>query len=105
MLIDGNMQENYYSHNYTDDSVKSCKHLWSILDIHLKKAIFLFDSFVTVCFKSFIMQDNMNLIKEILEGLQVIKHTVKRITLIETIMPFYKNLIKSGKTKNPCETL
>ena len=57
MLIDSGAQYPFILMN-TDRSDKKGTHWWSFLDLHLKKEIFLFDSFGFEDFKELILQDD-----------------------------------------------
>ena len=50
----------------TDRSDKTETRWWSILDLHPKKEMFLFDSFGFSGLEDFIIQDNKNVINKIL---------------------------------------
>ena len=65
-----------------DRSNKRSTHWWSFLDLHLKKEIFLFDSFGFEGFKQFLMQDDRKLLNKILFGIEKFIKKDSKVTLI-----------------------
>ena len=54
----------------TDRGNETSTDWWSFLDLHLKKEIFLFDSFGFKGFKEFILQDDRKILNKILYGIK-----------------------------------
>ena len=75
-----------------DRSDEKGMHLWSFLDLHPKKEIFLFNSFGFEGFKEFIVQDDRNTINKILYGIE----KCNKITLI----PLRFSMVEYEKIKN-----
>ena len=59
-------------------------HRWSILDLHHKKTIYLFDSFELLGLKNIIVQDDKKIINKTLFGLEKTKLTDNNLTLVKT---------------------
>ena len=66
----------------TDRSVKKGTHWWSFLDLHLRKEIFLFDSFGFEGFKEFILDDDRKALNKILFGIEKFKKNDNKVTLV-----------------------
>ena len=66
----------------TDCSNKKGTHWWSFLDLHLKKEIFLFDSFGFDGFKEFLLQDDKKILNKILYGIKKFEKKDSKITVI-----------------------
>ena len=62
----------------TDRSDKKGTHWWSFLNLHLRKEIFLFDSFGFEGFKEFIINDERKAQKKILFGIEKKKKKITR---------------------------
>ena len=80
----------------TDSAEKNGTHWWSILDIEPKTDLFFY-SFGIEGSKNFIIQDNKNIIEKILNGIEKMTRTDKKLTLVNTkfSMDAYKNLNKN----------
>ena len=65
-----------------DCSNKKGTHWWSFLDLHLKKEIFLFDSFGFDGFKEFLLQDDKKILNKILYGIKKFEKKDSKITVI-----------------------
>ena len=63
-------------------SDKNGTHWWSFLDLHLRKEIFLFDSFGFEGFKEFISDDNRKTLNKILFGIEKILNNDNKVTLV-----------------------
>ena len=63
-------------------SDKNGTHWWSFLDLHLRKEIFLFDSFGFEGFKEFISDDNRKTLNKILFGIEKILKNDNKVTLV-----------------------
>ena len=66
----------------TGRSNKKGIHQWSFLDLHLKKEIFLFDSFRFDGFKEFLLQDDKKNLNKILYGIKKIEKKDSKIMVI-----------------------
>ena len=66
----------------TDRSDRVGTHWWSFLDLHLKKEIFLFDSFGFEGLKKFIIDNDKKLLNKVLFNLNNFKKSDRKITLI-----------------------
>ena len=66
----------------TDRSDKKGTHWWSFFDLHPKKEVFLFDSFVFKGFKGFILQDDQKVFNKILYGIEKFSKKDNKISLI-----------------------
>ena len=66
----------------TDRSNKKGMHWWSFLDLHLKKEVFLFDSFGFDGFKEFLLQDDKKVLNKILYGIKKFEKKDRKITVV-----------------------
>ena len=73
----------------TDRSDKQGTHWWSILDIDKKKYFLLFDSFGIKGLKTFIVQNEENLLSKILKDVENLKENKSEIDLVK--VNFVKN--------------
>ena len=64
----------------TDCSNKKDTHWWNFLDLHLKKEIFLFDSFGFDGFKEFLLKDDKKILNKILYGIKKFEKKPKKTT-------------------------
>ena len=65
-----------------DCSDKNDTHWWSFLDLHERKEIFLFESFVSEGFKEIVINNDKNVLNKILFGIEKFQKKDKKITLI-----------------------
>ena len=66
----------------TDRSDKNGTHWWSLLDLHERKEILLFDSFGFEGFKKFVIDNDRNVLNKILFGIQKLQKKDQKIILI-----------------------
>ena len=67
----------------TDRSYKPGTYWWSIIDIHLKKSIFLFDSFGIIGLCNFIIQNDESIVKKTLHRIKKMIQTGNKITIVK----------------------
>ena len=65
-----------------DRSNKNGTHWWSFLDLHLRKEIFLFDSFGFEGFKEFIIDDDRKTLNKILFRIEKFKKKDNKVMLV-----------------------
>ena len=66
----------------SDRSDKKGTHWWSFLNLHLKKKIFMFDSFGFESFEEFVIQDDWKIINKIFYGVEKFDKKDNKITLV-----------------------
>ena len=66
----------------TDRSDKPGTHWWSFLDLHPRKEIFLFDSYGFTGFKTFVIDNDVNILNKILFGIQKFQKKDQKITIV-----------------------
>ena len=79
----------------TDCSDKKGTHLWSLLNLHERKEIFLFDSFCFEGFKEFVIDYDRNILNKVLFGIEKFQKKDNKITLIT--LKFSMNVYKKMK--------
>ena len=86
----------------TDRSDKPGAHWWSFLDLHPRKEIFLFDSYGFTGFKTFVIDNNVNILNKILFGIQKFQKKDQKITIVtlKFSMEEYEK-IKNGHRLRP----
>ena len=61
--------------------LKHLAHWTSIINLHHKKAIFLFDSFGIIGLRNFIIQTDENIVQKVAHGIKTLTQTNNKITI------------------------